>query len=409
MPIYIYVYLFHHNINRSRNSSQGDENFLHCNMTTTTTVYNVCAGISIVASLAVLVTVYAFKNLRSKSFHFIMALAISDILFCTVAYISYLPNRYVNITLCRFEGWWMTTTHLAQAFVSVLVVDYLSRTLRSRETFFRISTKGLWSLFLALYTFAAILSSIPIFTNDYQMLPQGYCWIPGDTNFRVYFRFILLYCILWICLIYSSIEMAILMHYYNKKIKEVKKKSFTLAFENPALQESSLEQNKDVITIDSHHQSPTLPPRTDCLIFYQMKRCNLLSCLRMNQTSSIQQQDNMDIQDKIMEVIKNLRWYPVVDLIGWFPISLVRTIQIIQFSAGKPILTLPNWVWFVFLAGIQQLMGLGHAAIFFCNEKVRKTLREYISKRICQKKMDPEANLQPHAHISRESVELTSV
>ena len=96
-------------------------------------------------------------------------------------------------------------------------------------------------------------------------------------------------------------------------------------------------------------------------------------------------------------------------MIGWFPITLIRTIQAIQFAEGKPILTLPYWVWFVFLAGIQQYVGLGHAVIFFCNKKVRRTLKEYISERIYHKKRGPQTNVQPHAHFRRETLELTSV
>ena len=92
------------------------------------------ATISFVASLAVLVTIYAFKNLRSKSSHFIIALAISDIILSARVFVSYLPNRDTNIHLCRLEGWFVTTKNLGQAFVSVLLVDHLSRILRLQET-----------------------------------------------------------------------------------------------------------------------------------------------------------------------------------------------------------------------------------------------------------------------------------
>ena len=116
----------------------------------------------------------------------------------------------------------------------------------------------------------------------------------------------------------------------------------------------------------------------------------------------------MTTEDRIMHVVKILCLYPVVDLVCWLPLAVVRTIQLIQYAEGKPLLVLSAWEYYLFFC-IQQLMGLGHAVIFFCNQKVRRTLREYISKTLLQKKIDPKTNLQPHAHFRRESLELTSV
>ena len=191
--------------------------------------YNFCAGISIAASLAVLVTLYAFKNLRSKSSKFIIALAISDILICSISYMSYLPNRDTNISLCRFQAWWIITMTLAQAFVSVLVVDHLSRILRLQDSHLR-NASHFWLIFLALYVFTGIFTLIPLFTDDYGMHEGGYCWIPADSTFRVYFAFMLENGIVLICLIYSTIQMARVIHYYNTKVKKINKKP--LAFEN---------------------------------------------------------------------------------------------------------------------------------------------------------------------------------
>ena len=57
-----------------------------------------------------------------------------------------------------------------------------------------------------LYVVAGIIASIPILLDAYGIVVQGYCWIPGNTTFRVYFRFFALFGIVWICLIYSTVQ-----------------------------------------------------------------------------------------------------------------------------------------------------------------------------------------------------------
>ena len=72
-----------------------------------------------------------------------------------------------------------------------------------------------------------------------------------------------------------------------------------------------------------------------------------------------------------MHVIKTLRWYPVVDLIGWMSFTIIRTIQFIQYVEEKRVLGFPTWLYDIF-RGLVISMGLGRAVIFFCNQKVIK-------------------------------------
>ena len=119
-------------------------------------------------------------------------------------------------------------------------MDHLSRILRLQEAPLHTSVKDLWLLVLAVSVFGGILAAIPIFTDDYRILPQGgVCWIPGDTPSRVCFRFFLVYGIVWICIIYSIIRMAQVFRYYNEKSKQIEKKPLSIAFPNPVIKESS--------------------------------------------------------------------------------------------------------------------------------------------------------------------------
>ena len=319
-----------------------------------------------------------------------MALAISDILQDIPVYLTCLPNRGTNTSFCRLEGWLNLSMSLGQGFVMVVLVNHLSRTLRLKESPFSNTVKDLWLLLLALYIFAGILASIPLFTDDYGMRPQGVCGIPENTTFRVYLHFLLLYGIVWICLIYSTIRMTKVLSYYNHKTKQIKKKSLSLAFQNPVLQESSSGvKHNATITVDSHPQSPTLSPISPSL----MSRLSP----RLFGSSSVQKQDNMTPEDRIMRVIHTLRWYPVVDIICWLPFTVLRTVQLIIYPS---VYTPREWQYGVLL-GFLDSMGLGHAVIFFCNTKVRKTLREYISKTRFETKTQP--------HVRKGSIELTSV
>ncbi len=331
-----------------------------------------------------------------------MALAISDILLSFKVYVNYLPHRETNISLCRFEGWWRTTMSEIQLFVSVLVVDHLSRILRLQEAPLHTSVKNLWLLVLAVSVFGGILAAIPIFTDDYKMREQMVCWIPGDTTFRVYFRFFLVYGIVWICIIYSIIRMAQVFRYYNEKSKQIEKKPLSIAFKNPVIKESASVKDNTTITFDSDHQS-TSRPKIPSLILSRLS-------LRVgsSSSSSVQKQDNMTTEDRIMRVVKTLCGYPVVDLVCWLPFAVFRTIHLIQYVEGKPLLEISTLEYYLFMCFL-HFMGLGHAVIFFCNQKVRRTLSEYISRTLLQKKIDPKTNLQPHAHFRRESLELTSV
>ena len=73
-------------------------------------------------------------------------------------------------------------------------------------------------------------------------------------------------------------------------------------------------------------------------------------------------------------------------MVGWFPVTLNKTIQFNEFAEGKPQLTLPTWAWFAVLSRVQQFLGLGHAVMFFCIKRVRTTLREYFCLSICHKR-----------------------
>ena len=120
---------------------------------------------------------------------------------------------------------------------------------------------------------------------------------------------------------------------------------------------------------------------------------------------------DVTVEGKIMHVIKTLRLYPVVDLVCWLPITIYRTITLIEFAANQPTSTIPDWAWFIILFVLQQGMGLGHALIFFCNVKVRKTLSEYLWRSMCQKQMHPQTNdeLNTTGETNKRTIQLTSV
>jgi len=290
---------------------------------------------SILGGVFVATSFVLAPKIRTPSFGLILAMAMCDSLF-SVAWLFPVPDD--RTWLCRFQGWWIQFFPVTSVYLSLLTTVHIFLLItRSKAQHMKVST--MWRLALLSVLLSLGGSVGPFVTDHYGLLGKS-CWIALDEDGRDQrvgkaFRFAFQYAAVWtICLV--NIFLYYRMYNFTRTLSKQNQKAVAGSGSSPDASSAASDDS-------------TLSSRLGSILSrFSSKRAS---------TSSVG-------EDKVMQVVRRLRWYPVIMFCCWTGLILVR---IYQFRSTE----VPCWVLAV-AQNMLNLQGFWNSLVFAANDTVWK-------------------------------------
>jgi hypothetical protein len=155
------------------------------------------AGVSLLASLFILVSYYKFPKLRTFAFELILMIAISDIL----RDVSYIMTPLIDPSLCMPQALLMTFSEIASMFWVSSIAFTIHRTLlldNCGPMGWRESVK--YHIFC--WGVSLLFTLLPLTTSDYDQSNVLWCWINYESTLGKVWLFVCYYIPVFLMLVY---------------------------------------------------------------------------------------------------------------------------------------------------------------------------------------------------------------
>lgn len=284
---------------------------------------------SILGGTFVVLSFQRIPKIRNASFYLILATSISDSMF-SVAWLFPVPKD--RSWLCRLQGWWMQFFPLFSVYLALLTAVHIYLLIKGGKSK-KLRNETLLKFGILAMIVALIGSIIPLFTDRYGLIGK-HCWIALDEDGRdkkagMAHRLGLQYVQVWtVCVVNSVLYYEIFR--YSKSL-----------FKN-------LSRSTVVSTVSVDRERWTGSSRSS-------------SGSRINSNKATG--SSRKKEDKVMQLVLRLRWYPVIMFLSWSGLIMLRLYQFYSQS-------IPCWLVMAALS-LLNLQGFWNSIIFSLNDTVR--------------------------------------